>query len=145
MGKKIVAIGAGYVVMSIFVMVVLIAAFIGIGVDSVFETGTYQTTPLWLTTMSIVGLVAALIGGFVTVMIAKDRSVSLWLAGFVFVLGIGMAIPVLTAEETTPEVRPDGIEWFDAMQKGKQPNWIAILNPFLGALGALAGGRLKKS
>jgi hypothetical protein len=34
---------------------------------------------------------------------------------------------------------------FDAMAKGQQPAWSALLNPVIGALGSIFGARLRRT
>lgn len=94
---------------------------------------------------TILGLIAAVIGGFVCVIIAKNRKAAIWLAGLVLVLGIILAIPALSAsEEEMNKVREGNVDNVTAMQNAKQPQAALILNPIIGAIGVIAGSRLKK-
>jgi hypothetical protein len=56
-----------------------------------------------------------------------------------------MAIPVLTAPDTDEmEVRTEAVESMDAMQKAKQPSWISIINPIIGAVCVYLGASFRK-
>jgi len=107
------------------------------------ETITYPTT--WLALSFLLGLIAAIIGGFVCVLIARDRKVAMWLAGIVLVLGFVVAIPALgESDEERNKVREGEVSNTEAMQNAKQPPLTLILNPIIGAIGVIAGSRLKK-
>ncbi len=72
----------------------------------------------------------------------QSRAVSI-LAVVVLVLGLALALPALRRTPTT-EPRLGNVSNTEAMTKAYTPGWIAILNPFLGAAGAIVGGRLKR-
>jgi hypothetical protein len=94
----------------------------------------------------ILGLIAAIIGGLVCMLIAKDKSAALWLAGLVLVLGIVLAIPQFgVSEEEMNKVREGNVDNMEAMQNAKQLPIALILNPIIGAIGVIAGSRLKKN
>ena len=55
-----------------------------------------------------------------------------------------MAIPVLTHDDsTTSSSRTGEISLTDAMSKSKQPDWITIITPLIGAAGVIWGGGKK--
>ena len=94
----------------------------------------------------ILGLVASIFGGIVCVLISKDREAALWLAGMVLVLGFALAIPALS--ETNgglKKAREGAVDNMEAMENAKQPPFTRILNPIIGAVGVIAGSRLKKT
>ena len=75
--------------------------------------------------------------------IGKDPRTTLYLAGLIIVLGLAMAIPVLTHDDSNdPKIRTSDLSNMDAMNQAKQPTWMALLNPFLGAFGVFVGARL---
>ena len=82
----------------------------------------------------------AVVGGMVCGAIARDARGPRWLAVLVFVLGVAFAIPVLRQPPST-EPRPAGIGMMEAMGKARQTPWTALLNPVIGALGVMVGGR----
>ena len=56
-----------------------------------------------------------------------------------------LALPAITATVEDPGMRTGDVGSMEAMQDAKQPKWMLVLNPFLGAVGCLLGGRLKKT
>ncbi|MBK6315864.1 MAG: hypothetical protein IPF53_16615 [Blastocatellia bacterium] len=58
--------------------------------------------------------------------------------------GILLAVRVDDAEPAANEPRPENVANLEAMAKSQTPHWINFLNPFIGAAGAIVGGRLRK-
>jgi len=58
----------------------------------------------------------------------------------VIVLGLALAIPTVTQREGLAP-RPATVGNMEAMQQARTPPWVAFLNPLVGALGVLLGGR----
>ncbi len=144
MGKVIGSAIAGYVVTFIMVFVLLTVSWQIVGIDGAFQPGVWDVTGLWLVLMLVSALVAGIAGGYVTALITADPRGVKWLLGIVVVLGIVSAIPVLMGMgPDAPLPRPDDLAMFDAMQNGKQPAWVALLNPVFGVAGVLLGARLR--
>jgi hypothetical protein len=56
-----------------------------------------------------------------------------------------MAIPALgESADDVYEMRKNDVSNMEAMQNAKQPAYMLILNPIIGALGVFAGSKLKK-
>ena len=139
------AVVVGYLVIFILIFALFTLAYLVLGADRAFQPATYDVSTIWIIASMVLGFVAAFIGGAVCSMIAKGTKAPLILAGLVVVLGILFAIPVLTSTNTTAEMIRDGsVGNLEAMQNAKQPAWVALLNPLLGAVGVLAGSRFKK-
>lgn len=134
----------GYVVMFLLVFVIFSLAYLSLGADGAFKPGLYEVSSLWLVISFAVGLIAAIAGGFVCALIAQNTKASLALAGLVLVLGLLSAIPVLTANDNRPQIRTASVGNMEAMMNARQPSWVALLNPLIGAIGVLFGARLKK-
>ena len=145
MGRKIGSVVAGYATMFATVFLLMTVSWYALGADGAFRPGSWDLSGTWIVVGVAVGIIAAIAGGYVAATVARDPAAGLWLAGFVFILGVAMAIPVLTAAPADPGPRPDQLPMFDAMSKAQQPKWIALLNPVLGAVGALVGARLRRS
>jgi hypothetical protein len=107
------------------------------GADRVLP-GSYEASARTLSVA--LGFAAAVIGGMVCAMIAKDPRGPKWLAVLVFVIGIGFAIPVLQ-QAPVSEPRPAGLSMMEAMGKARQTPWTALLNPVIGVFGVMVGGR----
>jgi len=144
--RKIIGVVAGYIAMAAFVFVSFTLLYFILGADSSFQPGSYQVSSTWLLLSLVLGLIAAIIGGLVCMLIAKDKNAAIWLAGLVLVLGIILAIPSLNvSEEEMNKIREGNVDNMEAMQNAKQPPIALILNPIIGAIGVIAGSRLKKN
>ena len=62
----------------------------------------------------------------------------------VLVIGLLSAVPVVMAVATPAETRTGEVGNLNAMMKAKQPAWVAVANPFVGLVGVLLGGRLRR-
>jgi len=143
--RKIFGVVAGYIAMAVLIFILFTILYLILGADGAFQPGNYQASTTWLVLSTILGLVAAVIGGLVCVIIAKDHKAAIWLAGLVLVLGIILAIPSLNVpDEEMNKVREGNVDNMEAMQNAKQPPIALILNPIIGAIGVIAGSRLKK-
>lgn len=113
------------------------------GQDNAYQPNSYDVSTLWLIVSFILGLIGAIVGGFVSTLIGKDTSTPKILAGVVLVLGLMLAVSVAMSEKSN-EARSGEVSNMEAMQKAQQPVWVAFLNPFVGAIGVLVGGNLRK-
>ncbi len=145
MGRVIGSVIVGYVVVFAVVFALMSLGYVVLGAEGSFQPGSWDISRIWIATSIVVGLLAAIAGGYVCAMIAKDPRGPLGLIALVVVLGIAFAIPVLTgggAAAAGP--RPDAVPMMDAMANAVQPAWVALLNPLLGAVGVWLGARLHK-
>lgn len=143
--RSIVGVVVGYLAMAVFVFATFSIAYLVLGADGAFREGSYEVSALWIIVSFVLSVIAAVVGGVVCTVIAKNLTACYVLAGIVLVLGLLMAIPVLTGGyEGMPEVRDGSVGNFEAMQYARQPAWIALLNPIVGAGGIVSGGRLRK-
>ena len=144
MGKVIGGAIAGYVVMFAAVFLMLTLGWAVLGAGGSFRPGSWETSTVWVVVTLVVDVLAALAGGYVAVLIAKRQLGAQVLAGLVLVLGVAMAVPMFTAAPAALSPRPDIVTMMDSMGKARQPMWLIVATPFLGALFALLGGRLRK-
>ena len=145
MVRKIVGVVVGYVVMALLIFATFSAAYLVMGADAAFKPGTYEVSGLWLIVSFVLSLVAAAVGGYVCALISRSRKAPLALAGLVLILGILVAIPILTAGADRFKVPREGnVSNMEAMQKAQQPGWVALLNPLIGAAGIIIGARLRQ-
>ncbi len=143
MMRSIGAVLLGYLTMFALVFGCFTAAFLILGPNGAFEPGTFDISPTWIVVWFVVSLAAAIAGGFVCARISKMPKPPIVLAGIVFVLGLLSAIPVLTTTVETRE-RPAEVSNMDAMMNARQPTWIALATPVLGAFGVLVGARMRR-
>ncbi len=141
MGRIIGSVIAGYVAMFAVVFMLMSLAWVALGAGGSFQPGSWNVSWTWILVTVVVGLVAAIAGGYLCALIARDPRGPKWLVGVVVVLGILMAIPVITGggDVAAAGPRPETMPMFDAMSNAIQPVWVALLNPLLGAVGVLIG------
>lgn len=145
MVRNILGVVLGYVAMFAFVFITFTGFYFLLGADGAFRPDTYKVSLVWIIISFILGLAAALLGGYLCVLISKNQKAALVLAGLVLVLGIAMAIPALSdSSNEVHEMRNDKTPNMEAMQKAKQPPLVALLNPIIGAIGVFAGSKLRK-
>ena len=145
MVRNILGVVLGYVAMFAFVFITFTILYFILGADGSFESGTYEVSLIWIIMSFILGLAAALLGGYLCIVISKNQKTALVLAGIVLVLGIIMAIPALNdSSNEVQEMRNADVPNMEAMQKAKQPPIVLLLNPIIGALGVFAGSKLRK-
>jgi len=132
----------GYLVMAAFVILSLFFASRIMGADLVFRPGVFDVSGLWIITSIVLGLIAAVLGGYVCAAVARNVGAPKMLAVVVIVLGVVLALPVVTGDAPTLP-REATVASSEAMQSARQPGWLALLNPLIGAVGVLWGARLK--
>lgn len=145
MVRNILGVVLGYVAMFAFIFITFTILYFILGADGSFETGTYEVSTIWIIITFILGLAAAILGGFLCVIISKNHKAALVLAGLVLILGIAMAVPALgDSANEVHEMRNKEVPNMEAMQKAKQPALALLLNPIIGTLGVFAGSKLRK-
>jgi hypothetical protein len=132
----------GYVAMFVVVFLSLSTAYMAMGADRAFQPGSYEVTGNWLAVMFVVSIVAALFGGFVCATLAPSPKAPLALAVVVLVLGAASAVPEITRSDP-PEVREGDVGNVAAMTNAKQPAWVFVSLPVIGAGGAMIGAKLR--
>lgn len=143
--RKVMGVIVGYVEMIAFVLISFFVLYLILGAEGSFEAGTYEVSPVWIVMSIIIGLIAAVLGGYVCTLIARSKRPAIVLAGIVWILSFIMAIPSLGAsEEEIMKKRSTDVSNGEAIQNAKQPVALLLLNPFIGALGVLAGSKLYK-
>jgi hypothetical protein len=141
MGRLIGSVVLGYVVMSVLVFMSFTGLFLVLGSERSFQPGSYEASMLWIAVSTVLGVLAAVAGGWTCAVVARGARGPRVLAGVVIVLGLILAIPVITAR-AEPALRSGEVTNMEAMQNARQPVWVALLNPFLGAVAVMLGARL---
>ena len=62
--KSILGVIVGYIVMAIFSFAAFTCAYLGLGVDRVFEPDSYNVSAIWIVIMIIIALVGGIAGLF---------------------------------------------------------------------------------
>jgi hypothetical protein len=144
MGRAIVSVVLGYVVMFATMFVLFSGLYLLLGQERSFEPGSYDPSVLWNVASFALGAVAAVVGGYVCARIARAATPPKVLAGVVLVIGLISAVPVVLAAGTPAKERTGDVGNLAAMMQAKQPAWVAVANPFLGFVGVLVGARLRR-
>ena len=142
MVRKILGVIVGVVVMFLLIFLSFSLVFLIIGADLAYKPGTYEVSMLWIAISTVLGLIVAIIGGYVCRIIAKDRATTVVFAGVL--LGIGLAAAIMQAVSPSPAevARTAEVSNMEAMQKSISPLWVLFMNPFISAIGVWVGGGL---
>lgn len=141
--RAIASVIVGYIVMFAFVFVSFTAAYLALGADGSFKPGTYDVSTMWIAVSSVLSLIAAILGGWIAVLIARSATPPKVLAGLVLVLGLLMAIPAfLSSGQPAPPARTADVGNLDAMMKARTPPVLALITPLIGAAGVMLGASL---
>jgi amino acid transporter len=144
MGRALASVILGYVVMAAMVVATFSIAYLVLGADRSYQPGTYDVTTLWIVISLVLSIAAAVVGGLTAAAIARSAGPPKVLAAVVLVLGFAMAIYALRAEPPTQNARTTNPSVFEAGTVSRQPTWIALANPILGAVGVLVGAALAR-
>lgn len=142
MGRAIGGVILGYIAMAAFVFLSFTLAYVAMGTERAFKPGSHDVSGLWLLVSFVLSIAAALLGGWVCAVIAPGSKAPMVLAGLVLILGLMLAVMTLNTPDPGP--RAADVSSMDAMQKAKQPNWVAFANPIIGAVGVVMGAGLRK-
>jgi len=145
MARSIIAVIASYIIMFVLTFCAFTGVYMVLRADGSFNPGTFEASSLWIAIAFGVNFVVAVIGGLICAAIARGGKAPLVLAIVVFVLGLLLAIPSLVAQKTNAGlVRSGDVPMMEAMQKAQEPVWVPFTFPFVGAIGVLIGGKLKR-
>ena len=142
--KTVFAVIAGYVVMMLFVLVSWVVAFVAMGADRAYQPGTFEPTGVWLITILALGFIAAMVGGYVAAIVTPNPAAPKTLALVVVILGLVFALPAFRRPAQSPPARSSDLPMMQMMSAGRQPVWVALLLPLVGAAGVLAGAKRHK-
>ena len=141
MGRSIVAVVVSYLVMSVLIIGVFMGLWMGMGPDRLLKPGSWQGGMLLTVAAPGITLLAGLFGGWMCAKIGRGRTPAFALAAVVFVLGVVSA--AFTLQKPFPaDPRPEGMTVTELFEKGREPTWVAVSNPILGALAVVVGGLL---
>lgn len=141
----------GWVTMAVAVFGLNFVMWSVLGADGAFRPESWDISWGWSLASIGVGFVAALAGGLVCAKIADGPWGVRLLVAIVVVLGVLVAMGNLEMTglegiaDADPGPRPDDVGMIEAMSTAQQPVWVTWLNPVIGALGAILGGRMNRS
>jgi hypothetical protein len=141
--KSILGVVVGYIVMAIFSFAIFTCAYLGLGVERVFEPESYDVSTIWMVLMIAFGLIGGIVGGWVCAAISKSKGACMAFAGIV--LALGLIVSIMTKMKEHPDIARTGdVPNLQAMQMAQTPTWLCLLNPVVVAAGVLLGARMKK-
>lgn len=145
MVRSVLAVIVAYILMFILQVAAFMTVYTLMGADWSFKTASYQASTRWTAMQFAVILVTAIIGGLICAAIAKGGRAPLALAAVVLVLGCLLALSATALRPAdTHEVRTGSVPNMEAMSKAWHPVWVVFLGPFIGAVGVVIGGKLKR-
>jgi len=133
----------GYIVMAAFVFISFSLLYVAMGPDRAYQPGTFEVSGLWVVVSFVLSFIAAVLGGWVCVLIAKTELGPQILAAAILVFGLVLAVMELgNAPADVPTVRDAAVGVMDAMRYSQNPTWINFVTPFVAVVGILAGAKL---
>lgn len=141
--RKILGGVAGYVAYFFGVFLLFTGISMALGPDRLFRPGNYDPSATWIVSALLIGVIAAVMGGYLAALIGKSGAVKI-MAGIVVL--IGAIVFVALFRETAPvETRTVDLPATEAMFKAREPLWVAAVNPFLLIAAVFAGGALRRN
>ena len=133
----------GYIAMAAFVFLSFSLVYVALGPDRAYQPGTYEVSGLWVVVSFVLSFVAAVLGGWVCVLVARTQLGPQILAVAILVLGLVLAVMELgSAPGDLATVRDASVGIMEAMRDSQNPTWINFVTPFVAVVGILAGARL---
>jgi MFS family permease len=139
--RKILGGLAGYVVYFFSLYLFFIGFSVALGPDRLFRAGNYDPSVTWFIGVFLLGVIAAVIGGYIAALIGERGAVRI-MAGIVAVI-CTLVFVMLFKEDKTVEARTVELPTMDAMFKAREPLWFAGVNPILIVSAVLLGGTLR--
>jgi hypothetical protein len=133
----------GYIVIAAFVFLSFSLLFVAMGPDRAYQPGTYEVSALWVVVSIVLSFIAAVLGGWVCVLVARTQLGPQILAAAILVFGLVLAVMQLgSAPADLPTVRDASVGVMEAMRNSRNPTWINFVTPLVAVVGILAGARL---
>lgn len=139
--RSILSVIAGYAVMAVIVVAGFSVAFVA--PDFAYQAGTLDVSTGWLVYTIVLSFLAAVAGGLVCVLIARNYQPVVVFAAIVLAYGMYEAYRNGQRErpnKTAAEVA--AMSMMDKAQMSVQPAAYAWSLPFIAAVGVLIGGRV---
>lgn len=132
---------AGYAAMGFVIAAAFGLAYKVIGAGGAFVEGTWEVSRYWVALSIVVGLGAAVLGGWVCRRVADGtRMAPVLLIAAVLLLGFSGASSTKGPADPVRSVHEPGMR--EAMKTARQPTWLLYLNPVIGVAGVAFGSGL---
>jgi hypothetical protein len=139
--RSILAVIASYVLMAVLIVASLSVLYMAMGTDWAYQQGSFAVSVPWVLSMFAAGAVAAWLGGWVCRWISGNARSVLALALVIGVLGTVTLVLQLAGRPDELPLRAGDVPLNDAMALSIQPMYAMIVNPVLGVVCSLFGGR----
>lgn len=145
MGRSIAGVIVGYLVMFALQFALFMTVYTVMGANWSFKPASYHASTRWTVMQFVVVFVTAVIAGLICALIARGGKAPLALAVVILLIGFALgAAHIATQPPDTGELRTADTPNLVAMTKARHPAWVIFLGPLIGAVGAIAGGKLKR-
>ncbi len=144
--RSVLGVIGGYVLMFILQFAAFMTIYTVMGANWSFKPGSFHASTRWTVMQFAVVFVTAAIAGLVCAIVAKGGKAPLVLAVVVLLIGFALAAAhVATQPPDTNEMRTANTPNMEAMVKARNPVWVVFLGPFIGAVGVVIGGKLRRA
>ena len=145
MVRSIIAVIVSYISMFVLNFLGFVGLYAIVGPNHAFRPRLYLASNRWILMGVAVMFVSGIIAGLICAAIARGGKATLALAGLILVVGLLLAIPSIMKSRTNAGmVRAGDVTSMEAMEKASWPVWAPLVFPFVSAVGAVIGGKLKK-
>lgn len=145
MVRSIIAVVVSYITMFVLNFLAFVGLYTVVGPSNAFKPRSFLASNRWIAMGVAVMLVSGIIAGLICAAIARGRKSTLALAVLILVVGLLLAIPsVMKSKANADMVRAGDVPVMEAAEKAAWPVWAPFTFPFVSAIGALVGGKLKK-
>jgi hypothetical protein len=145
MVRSIIAVIVSYIFMFLLNFLGFVGLYTVVGPANAFKPRSFLASNRWIAMGIAVIFVSGIIAGLVCAAIARGRKATLALAGLILAVGLVMAIPaIMKGRANAGLVRVGDVPAMEAAEKAYWPVWVPFAFPFLSAVGAVVGGKLKR-
>ena len=145
MVRSIIAVIVSYISMFLLNFLGFVGLYALVGPSQAFRPRLYLASNRWIVMGVAVMFVSGIIAGLICAAIARGRKATLALAGLILVVGLLLAIPaIMKSRANTGMVRVGDVSSMEAMEKATWPVWAPLVFPFVSAVSAVIGGKLKR-
>lgn len=139
--RSILAVIVTYVLMAVVVMAAFMGLWFGLGPDGLLQPGSFKGNTLITIAAPAITVVGGLFGGGLCARLGKKRGPVMVLAGLM--MDVGLMTAYLTLQKPfSANPRPLGMRVQGIMEVGREPTWVVVSKPILGAGGGVPVGGL---
>ena len=145
MVRSIIAVIVSYITMFLLNFLGFVGLYTVVGPSNAFKPRSFLASNRWIAMAFALVLVSGIIAGLMCAAIARGRKATLALAGLILVVGLLLGIPAMMKSKANAGMaRVADVPAMEAAEKAYWPVWAPFTFPFVSAIGALIGGKLKR-